>query len=486
MEYTQIERELSTSATLKLLRSDNIAFVISFLYQQFKIDGQISISEIDLEEKLNDYQEHLKEYELGEYPLAAKEYLKLWCDAQFLRKTFNDKDEALFSLTTATEKAIVWLEELQQQDNFIGTESRFLQIFSLLKEIQEGSTTNVETRLTQLKQKRDEIQTQIDQIVKTEIVERYSSTQLQERFVWANRMARQLIADFEEIQKNFRDLTRKIQKAYLDKDSRKGNIIRQVMVAERELKESDQGRSFDAFWRFLTSDSKQQELKTMIQSVYEIEELQSLTKENNLLKRIDRRLSDAGEYILRSNYQLIEILRRTLDEGNLQENRLVAELTKDVKRLALQIAENISTDSEFWTLEGKPDIYLIMSRPLHNLEESEVTTFSLNFTDFPEIELTEESREIEELYEQFYIDEDLLTQRIAQILEHTSSVTLVDLIQRYPVTQGLSEIVSYLAIAARFERHSIDYGIMDEIIVTSRLNLETQLKLTIPKTIFYR
>ena len=80
----------------------------------------------------------------------------------------------------------------------------------------------------------------------------------------------------------------------------------------------------------------------------------------------------------------------------------------------------------------------------------------------------------------------MLTQRIAQILEHTSSVTLVDLIQRYPVTQGLSEIVSYLAIAARFERHSIDYGIMDEIIVTSRLNLETQLKLTIPKTIFYR
>ena len=37
MEYTQIERELSTSATLKLLRSDNIAFVISFLYQQFKV-----------------------------------------------------------------------------------------------------------------------------------------------------------------------------------------------------------------------------------------------------------------------------------------------------------------------------------------------------------------------------------------------------------------------------------------------------------------
>jgi len=46
-------------------------------------------------------------------------------------------------------QAIAWLEDLQQKDEFVGTESRFLQIFALLKETQERSTTDIEVRITQ-------------------------------------------------------------------------------------------------------------------------------------------------------------------------------------------------------------------------------------------------------------------------------------------------------------------------------------------------
>jgi hypothetical protein len=138
---------------------------------------------------LGDYLDCLREV----HPRLPKDYLNEWCDDQLLRKIFDSSDDPLFTLTSATEKAIAWLEELQKREDFIGTESRFLQIFDLLKEIQDRSTTDVEIRIAQLEKDRDRIQQEIDQIRQSGVVERYSSTQLQERFLLANKVTRQLI-----------------------------------------------------------------------------------------------------------------------------------------------------------------------------------------------------------------------------------------------------------------------------------------------------
>lgn len=150
MEYEQIQHELKTSATLKLLRSQNAALILSFLSQQFKVTQRVSIAQIELETKLGNYLEFLQEVYPESYPRAPKEYLSEWCDDRLLRKTFDSSDDPIFTLTPEAEKAIAWLEDLQKRDEFVGTESRFLQIFDLLKEIQDRSTTDVETRIAQL------------------------------------------------------------------------------------------------------------------------------------------------------------------------------------------------------------------------------------------------------------------------------------------------------------------------------------------------
>ncbi|MDI9637136.1 DUF3375 domain-containing protein [Geitlerinema splendidum] len=482
MEYEQIKRELETSATLKLLRSRNAALVLSFLHKQFKVTQQVSVAQLELEAKLGDYVEFLQDIYPDLYPRSPKEYLSEWCDDQLLRKTFDNSDDPVFTLTPAAEKAIAWLEDLQQRDEFVGTESRFLQIFSLLKEIQDRSTTDVETRIAQLEQDRDRIQLEIDRIRQTGVVERYSQTRLQERFLLANQVTRQLIADFRDVEQNFRKLTQAVQEAQFQQDTRKGAVVSRVLDADQELKDSDQGRSFYTFWNFLMSTSKRQELKSLIHNVYQLDELQPLTHEYELLRRIERSLLNAGEYIVQSNHRLTEKLRQMLDERNLRENRRVAELITDVQRLARKVANNGPTEPNFWVLEGEPAVNLVMERPLHPLVESETPTFSLDFTNLPEVVLDEE---IAELYQQFYVDEDLLVQRIARALEHCSTISLTELIQLYPVTQGLPEIVAYLAIATQSNRHSINTSTINSITIPS-LEPETQLWLTLPEIIFRR
>ncbi|MEM9212983.1 MAG: DUF3375 domain-containing protein [Cyanobacteria bacterium P01_F01_bin.150] len=485
MKYEQIKYELKASAELRLLRSPNAALILSFLHQQYKVTHQVSIAQTDLETALGDYLEFIQEvYPEDEYPRSPREYLAEWCDNQLLRKMFDSGDDPIFTLTPAAEKAIAWVEELYVQEEFVGAESRFLQIFALLKELQERSTTDVETRIAQLERDRDRIQAEIDEIRRTGEVERYSQTQLQERFLLANQVTRQLIADFRDIEQNFRNLTRKVQEAQFDKDARKGAVIGRVLDADQELKESDQGRSFYAFWNFLMSDTKRQELKTMIQTVYQLDELQPLTKEYRLLRRIERSLLDAGEYIVQSNHRLTAKLRQMLDERSLRENRRVAELITDVQRLAVQVKEEVISIASFSELEVEPTTQLVMERPLHPLEESETPTFSLDFADTNAIDLSLQE-ELTELYEQFYVDEDVLGHHIAQMLEVSSEVALVDLLKLFPISQGLPEVVAYVAIATQSERHSVNHETTESITIPG-LDPDTELQLKLPQVLFHR
>ncbi|MEM7591383.1 MAG: DUF3375 family protein [Cyanobacteria bacterium P01_A01_bin.83] len=273
MEYEKIKYDLINSYEVKLITKNNAPLILSFLHSQFKQKRQIIIPESELENKLEDYLEYLREIEPESYPRTPKEYLTQWCEDSIVKKNYKtDSDEPVFELTLVTEKVISWLEDLER-DDFIATESRFLQIFSLLKEIRDKSTEDPETRIAQLEQERDRIQQEIDLIKETGKVENYNSTQIQERFNNVQNLARGLISDFRQIEKNFRELTEKITSAGLEAKANKGSIVAGVLDADAELRESNQGKSFYTFFQFLQSDSKQQKLEELIRAVYSLEDL---------------------------------------------------------------------------------------------------------------------------------------------------------------------------------------------------------------------
>ncbi|QSJ17300.1 DUF3375 family protein [Nostoc sp. UHCC 0702] len=478
MNYERIKHELDNSPSIKLLRSKNACLVLSFLHGQFKVTQRVSIPQSEMEIKLGDYLESLREIEINDYPGSSSHYLNEWCEAKLLRKTFESgSDDPIFTLTPATEKVIGWLEDLQKRE-FVGTESRFLQIFSLLKEIRDNSTTDVEMRIAQLESDRDHIQQEIDQIRQTGSFTRHNQTQLQERFQWANQVANQLIRDFAEIKENFQKLTHTVQEAQLQSNTRKGFIIGRVLDVDKELKESDQGRSFYTFWNFLTSETKRQELKSLIEAVYNLEDLRPLTKEHTLLRRIERSLKNAAQDIVESNSQLAEKMRQMLNERNLLENRRVAELITEIQRLALQVANQGAVKEDFLVLE-EVKVKLVLARPLHPLETSEIFISTIDFNNLAEVNLDEE---IMDIYHQFYVDQAALIQHLDQVLEHRLEITLAELVKLYPVEQGLSEIVAYLAIATKYEQHDVDDSTIEYIHFTG-VEPEKQFHLSLPQAL---
>lgn len=118
-------------------------------------------------------------------------------------------DEAHFELTAATEKAIEWLNSLGKRQ-FVGTESRLLSIFELLKQVVEGSETDPQTRIRELEKRKAAIEEEIAQVRDGQL-ELMDETRVRERFMEVGSTARGLLADFREVEQNFRDLDREVR-----------------------------------------------------------------------------------------------------------------------------------------------------------------------------------------------------------------------------------------------------------------------------------
>ncbi len=72
--------------------------------------------------------------------------------------------------------------------------------------------------------------------------------------------ARELLTDFREVEYNFRQLDRRVRERIALWEGSKGALLEEIMGERDLIADSDQGRSFRAFWDFLLSSRRQEEL----------------------------------------------------------------------------------------------------------------------------------------------------------------------------------------------------------------------------------
>ena len=446
MDYARLQHEFRAAPSLRLIQKDTAPLIVSFLYRQFKLANRLVIPAAELTDQLEGLLEELNASEPDRYPRSAHAYLKQWCDEdhRLLRQYYAPgSDDPVFELTPDAEQAIGWIEDRQKVE-FVGTESRLLRIFELLEEIVGRGSQNAEVRLAQLEAQKATIEREIASIHATGAVEQLSATQLKERFLEANDTARRLLADFRTVEQNFRSIAAEVQRAQLEQSLQKGAVVRRVLDADTALKESDQGRSFYAFWEFLRSPTRQDVLRDRLLAVYALPELGAMHNEYGLLRRLKSNLLDASEKIIQSNHRLADQLRRMLDEQNVAEGRRVRELIGAIKQAAACLITAPPTDEAWLELEGAPEVRMPMARPLW--EASVPVRFAGQPIALAENDL--DTADLSRLYHQFYVDEERLRQRVATLLTTRNRVTLAEVVRHYPITQGLAEVIGYVQLAA--------------------------------------
>ncbi len=429
------------SPAWRLLRADNAPLVLSFLHRVFVTDNVRSISATQLASRLDDelYALNQRDSERGgrTFPKQAKAYLDDWAAAEagWLRKYYPEgTDEPHYDATPAVEKALHWIQSLHERE-FVGTESRLKVIFDLLRQIVFGTEADPEQRLAELRRQRQDIDEQIARVQAGDMP-MLQETGVRERYQQFAATARELLADFREVEENFRKLDRQLREKIAGWHGGKGELLDDVLGSRESIAGSAQGESFQAFYGFLLSQARQEELSGLLDRVHS---LAGITERDARLGHIHYDWLDAAERTQATVRQLSEQLRRFLDDQVWFENRRVIDILRGIEARALRLRDirNVPVTTELDA--PAPAIRLPLERPLYApVKKARITSDHVRDAD--------EETDPAALFEQVYVDPEPLRGGVRQALRSQPQVGLAELVARYPLTQGAAELVTYLAL----------------------------------------
>lgn len=457
LDYATLELLRQSHPAWRLLRSDHAPLVASFLHRAFIAPNVRVLSQADLAEALEDELFALRE-RLGAdaYPKSALEYLNDWAanDKGWLRKFYRaGSDEPQFDLTPATEKAIAWLGTLAERA-FVGTESRLLTLFELLKQMSLGTESNPQTRVAELQRRRAELDAEIARVLGGDI-QLLDDTALKDRFQQFISLARELLTDFREVEHNFRGLDRRVRERVALWEGGKGALLQEIMGERDNIADSDQGKSFRAFWDFLMSAQRQEELTGLLDHVLRLPAISAL-KPDSRTRRVHYDWLEAGEHTQRTVAQLSQQLRRFLDDQAWLENRRIMDILHGVESKALAIRD-AQPQGEFMSIaEPAVDLELPLERPLYTPPlKPRIADIALQVGD--------DEVNSNALFSQVVIDKAALARHIRQSLQERSQITLRELCESRPLEHGLAELVAYLQLAGEQFKSAVDESVTDQI-----------------------
>lgn len=501
MQYADLKYQRKNNVAWRLLTSPHAALIASFLYQVFIQPNQRSQPFDILSSKLDDLLFHLNQNkDKPPFSKSAKRYLDDWAGGSnaFLRKYYEKgNDIPQMDLTPGAEKAIEWLQTLQPRQ-FVGTESRLLTLYRLLQEIVQNTEEDPEVRIAELEQQKHTIDQKIARI-RSGVVEAFDSTRIKERWFEAEDTARKLLSDFRQVEYNFRALDQEVREMITLSDKNKGDLLDEIFDQQNYIHDSEQGKSFSAFWEFLMSPNRQEELEHLTTTALEQTALKNI-EDADFLRYIGFSLLDAGQKVFQTNAQLVEQLRKYLADQAWLENKRILEIVRNIEKSTIALNKQAKQSTQpvlvlpapFQVDQAKVTVRLVMEQILFSPKRKIKLTRQ-------KIEAVDETVDVSVLYQQQWVDEIQLKKNIRRLLQTRQQISLTEVLQTYPLKQGLAELVAYLNIATKRKHTVIDDSTREQLILhkepqTQTLTVARQHNLLtvsqrvaqIPKIIFSR
>jgi hypothetical protein len=449
MEYEYLVG-LKKHPSWRLLSADSAPLIIGFFYRVFTRENRRTIAADEMTAKLEDYLFHLRRI-LGEqaYPRSAKAYLDDWAGGQtgYLRKFYPARgEEAEYDLSPASEKVIEWLASFAPK-KFVGTESRLMTVFRLLREIAKEAMVDPQAEIRRLESEKNRIKAELSALRAGRHAPK-DGTRIRERFLEARDTAKRLLFDFRQVEENFRHLDRKTREKIAVSEATKGELLDDIFGEQDAIQSTDQGKSFRAFWQYMMSPASQEEMETLVAQVLALPEIRDLDEDRSM-GRIRFQLIAAGERVNESCAQLVEQLRKFLDDRAWLENKRIMEIIRKIEKKAVNVRSKPPPQNGFMHLNHiKPDVGLPMARGLFRPPK--------RITVDDHVALGRGDFAADALYQQQYVDEKELHKRIRRCLKGRSQVTLTQICRDHPVEKGLSELLAYLHLACKDDNAVVD------------------------------
>lgn len=459
MKDSNIIQLLQNSPSVELLKLRNREVIITFLVNIFS-NQQTVISHEKIHNQLADYLEAVQ-VEIDEeseilfsdnYETKAKKFIQNWTNKGFLTNYQDEVGEIYYELSSHSSKTLDWLSSLKREE-YVGAESKFKNIFNQLKELVEFTNEDIEKRIQLLEDKKLEIEQQIQRIKIGEDVKVFQDFEIVPRFNQLTKSAKELLSDFKEVEDNFKEITKDIYLKHAEGSLTKSHILEFTFDAIDELKNSQQGKSFYAFYTFILTPALQEEWGNLTRELYKTLEEKEFGITDYFLKGMKKHLHSSGQRVSKANDKMAEKLSRIIRENEVSKSEITKNIIQDIKKSLIELSKaKIKPDISF-ELEIGVDINIQFERKL-TFEQSEELTYKTK----PKLadEDISHSNHLDKLFHLSTIDKELLRKRIKDVLREKSQTTIAEVIENFGgIEKGLPELFGYIGIVKEF-KHSIN------------------------------
>ena len=474
MTYEYLKALRSTKPALRLVGSDHFAMILSWMDALFVSANRRRVAHRVALQSLEDHLFDLNARYDNPFPQSAKHYLDTFVKPEYgyLRR-YYENEELYYELTPDTYRVIEFIQSLQKKE-FTGSGTKFAIIFELLEKLEFDALLDTREKVAAIDAQIAALQKEREAVLAGE-GEPADETRIKEMVSEVLSLSRRLLYDFSEIEYNFRTLNRQTREKIAGTFDSKAEVLDFVFDSEEAIRDSDQGRSFFAFWELLTSE-RNERLEALLERLYTIDAVNEIDKEHRLANfKYD--LVVGAHQVQLMVHRLIEQLRRFIDEKAWIENRRVLELIGRIEKKALQL-ETLPKERDVMTIDRPGiDVALPFERTLYEVKEQNAFKAEIK-----EREVTLDLSDA--LFDRYWVDESRLRRHIAEMLRTHAQVSLSQIVERYPVRQGVAEIVGYLSLATNMRIGFVNESAYERLTIEDADGAE--LTVRVPKVLFVR
>lgn len=446
MKHEELSFLLTSSPAIQMLRQRSARWMLPFLYRVYKEENRFIIPEDLLvqllTETLSAQEDGTEDFEeakiiFGEdEETRSRKYILNWVQKRILQDFQNASGHVHYQLSSHTEKLFQWLLTLGVR-NHVGTESRFKLLFNSLRDIVEKTEDDRSKRLQILKDKRAEIDKEIKALEHGIAPDNYSNAQVQERLELFTRLCYELISDFREVEDNFKHIHRAIVEQHT-KAEQKGAIVGFAFEAYDALRNSNQGKSFYAFWDFLISRAGQHDWRELTEQLLDLLRDRGIEADEQFLQNIKSLLLEQGKSVYDANDKMAEKLSRIITEKEIARHKRLRQQIGNIKELIFDL---MNDDPQCGiSLEEGAEIKMVMERKLQ-FEQKKVTATVKQ--PLAASEKIADPERFSRIINTTHIDKKRLWNKVEQALQKKQTATLKEIIELQPLENGLAEVVSY-------------------------------------------
>lgn len=460
-----------------LLRSRNAATAVALLGAHLTGEDR-RLPAPELFERVDEDLVVLREHGF-DLPRTARAYCDEWRqDGILVRRPAGDSREETYELSDGALLAIQFVTDLLQPRTSV-TQSRLATILERLHDLAVATDPRTESRLAALRAERDRIDAEIARVAAGE-----HEVLAVERAVEQARdildLAGQLPADFARVRAELERLNRSLRARLVEDTDSRGTVLDDIFRGVDHLAESDAGRSFDGFYRLILDTEQVTAFEDDVDGVLDRDFAAHLgPAEARALRRLLPALQDASGEIHDVMTAFSRSLRRFVQSEELAEHREVQNLVQRAQREALTLAGHVQpfarTDLELSLTSVTVDSVgaLALHNPADHRTAADVETRTPD-DDVDWAALVAAARASE-------IDLAELRSHVNQALARRGRLTVGELLDEHPASQGLASVVGLLVLA---EEHAVALDGVEPVTWTAASG--AQRSGTVPRRLFTR